>query len=272
LGEKGNDLLMKIEAVKSRSFTHGSDELNKQREAAAKYLYQLAFEGTLTREPVEFYRDIISPEHYNKFLQFSRGESRLPDKSDPNALILLQRMAMNGDADFQECADELLRQGKLAISDYAGRTNEALQWRKPVMKEVDGILRTGTGYSESSPNPDAADSYNMAHRDFMDWLNSDEGKKADDNATIRMAERIGDVYRFNTAQTRLAVPLPRNLAGTEMRPDIPATLRNIEDERAAGRLTDEQYKREMIRTKRLADSVQAEEDTKKQGAAKGNTR
>jgi hypothetical protein len=255
------------DAGRSRQLALHEGEVKKQREASEKDLYTLSLDGKLTREAVEAQRDILSPEGYHKFLKLTRGESRFPDKSDPEALILLQRKAVNGDADFRDTADELLRAGRLTPSDYTRRGNEVQQWRNPAMKEADSILRAKTGHSDFTPNPDAANSYVMAHRDFMDWLDSDEGKKADDNARIKMAERIGDLYRLNAKQSAISVPAPRNLVGTRTQPDIPGTLRKIEAERAAGRLTEERYRQEMIRIKRLADIFQAEAERKQQDAA-----
>jgi hypothetical protein len=250
-----------------------NDELLKtERDRVEKDFYANAFDGALTREDVEAQRDTLTPEDYNKFLKLTRGEAMLPDKSDPEALILLQRKAINGDADFSETAAGLLRQGRLTNSDYLSRTNEAQQWRKPIMKEADGILRAKTGHSEFNPNPDADNSYIMANQDFMTWLDSDEGKNAKDDDKIKMAERIGNLYRLNQKETVLSVPPPLNLVGTRTEPDIPETARRIEAAKAGGRLTDEQYRQEMIRLKRLADILTARAEQERERAAKRGNR
>jgi hypothetical protein len=99
---------------------------------------------------------------------------------------------------------------------------------------------------------------------LQEWLDSDEGKKASDDAKLQMATRIGDLYRINSRKTLLSTPVPLFLAGTRTEPDIAATVKKIEAEKQAGRLTETQYKQEMIRIRRMADilAAQAEEESR----------
>jgi hypothetical protein len=256
-----------VRSVVRRAEEESEKAQKQRRDEAERSLYALAADGALTRENIEAARDDLSPADYWKFLKISMGDDELPTKSDRDSIILLQGMAMNGDSDFQATADQLLREGKITISDYTSRSNEAQQWRKPIMKEVDSILRARTEHSEYNPNPNADNSYIMAHQDFMSWLDSPEGKQSRDDDKIRMAERIGDLYRLNQAETVLSVPAPLNLVGTRKQPDIPATIQRIEAARAAGRLTDEQYRQEMIRIKRLADILAAKAERERESAA-----
>jgi hypothetical protein len=261
--------LMSAAGSTIRKMEEENSKAQKQRrDDAERNLYALAAEGTLTRENIEAARDDLYPADYWKFLKISQGEESLPKSSDVESVLLLQKKIVNEDSDFQETADQLLREGKITISDYTSRSNEAQQWRKPIMKEADSILRARTEHSEYNPNPNADNSYIMAHQDFMNWLDSPEGKQSKDDDKIRMAERIGDLYRLNQAETVLSVPAPLNLVGTRKQPDIPATIQRIEAARVAGRLTDEQYRQEMIRIKRLADILAAGAKTEREGVAK----
>jgi hypothetical protein len=177
----------------------------------------------------------------------------LPDKSDPEALIILQRMAINGDTNFQDTADDLLRQGRITNSDYTGRINEAQQWRKPVMKEVDGIIRAKTGYSELNPNPNAGNSYIMAHRDVLEWLDSDKGKNSSDDEKIKMAERIGNIYTLNARQNAIFSYRPLNFVMTDGKPNFDEMYIRTEKDRVSGVLSDEQYKRDLIRIEEMEE-------------------
>ena len=150
----------------------------------------------------------------------------------------------------------MLRSGKLTIGDYRAAVNEGQQFRDPVIKQAMRDIEKLTGASELNPPAGARESFVNAKRDYLDWLDSDAGKKASDKDRMEMGRTIADQYRIiGTDKTLLTVPLPRNLVGTKTKPDIAASIRKIESEKAAGRLTEEQYRQEMIRIKRIADIV-----------------
>ena len=226
-----------------------------QRNQVEKNLYSMAHDGQLTRDAVEAARDILSPSEYNKFLNLSDGKSTLPDKSDPEALIALQRMAVNGDSYLQGTADNYLREGKITSGDYSKMLNEGQQWRKPVMQMVDQTLKLKTGYSDMNPTPDAGNSYLMARNDFMEWLDSDAGKQANDDARLRMADMIGNNYRIIQSESLLSIPAPLFLIGTRTNPDIPRSVEATMSAHKRGEISDVQRDESLGRLKRMSDII-----------------
>ena len=273
-GERSNNLQgAMVAAMERASLAHGKAQENAlkvRRASVEKDIYAKAYEKTLTRADVEEARDLLSPEDYFKALKLIEGKTSLPDKSDPEALIFLQRMAVDGDPAIQETADDFLRAGRLTNGDYSKMLNESQQWRKPVIRQADEVLKLKTGYSEMNPNPDAGSSYLMARDDFQTWLDSDEGKKAGDEEKLRMASRVGDNYRIAQAESILAVPVPLFLVGSRTMPDIKATIAATNKARAEGRLTETEYAEQARRIKRMADIL--ERQTQETSSTKENRR
>ena len=256
-----------IEAMGSRQMALEEREMRRQREAAGKDLYTLSFDGKLTREAVEAQRDVLSAEEYNKFLKLVRGESNLPDKSDPGAIIHLTDMATRGDADLQDTANELLRSGKLTVGDYRAAINEGQQFRDPVVKQVMQDIKDLTGASGINPPEGARESYVNARRDYLDWLASDAGKKASDRDRLDFGRNLANRYRIISAEnTLLTMPLPLNLVGTKTAPDIKGTAAKIEEQHSAGLISDAQRDEELMRLKRMADII-AQRDRQKAAEA-----
>jgi hypothetical protein len=262
----------KIDAHLNRMITLENRELKRIRDEAEKELYEFAFDNKLTREDVEKHRDILTPDDYHKFLKFTRGEYRLPEKSNPEAIIRLTRMAVRGD---QGTADSMLRSGELTIGDYRTAINEGQQFRDPVVKEVMRDIERLTGTSELNPPAGARESFVNAKRDYLDWLDSDAGRKASDKERLEMGCTIAKHYRIvNTEETLFTMPLPLNLVGTKTNPYIKATAKRIEAQYKAGRLNDAQRNEELVRLKRISDLVdeQERENAENEAARKGGRR
>jgi hypothetical protein len=232
-------------------------DLKAAQAKAEKDLYNLAFDGKLTREAVEAQRDILSPSDYHKFLKLTQGELSLPDKSNPEAVIEITRMAINGDPDLQDRADEMLRTRGLTVSDYRSALNEGQQFRDPVIKQVMDEICLLTGVSEMNLHKGERESFVNAKGDFLLWLNSEAGENASARERLEMGRRIADRYRIiSTHDALFTLRVPTFLAGLRTEPDIKATVEKTKAEYAAGRLTEEQYKEEAVRIKNIQDILE----------------
>lgn len=226
------------------------------REVAEKELYAMYYDGSLTRAAVEERRDILPPEFYGKAVGWTTGQGSLPDRSDPEAVITLTRLAVNGDADLMAVADSYLRSGQLTIADYRAAINEGQQFRDPVIKRGLEEIRIRTGYSEMNPNPAAADSYIAAKNDFLAWLDSEAGQKAGTQEKLEMANQIAGNYQLANMNSMITAKVPLYLVGSRTQPDINATIKQTDGAYRAGRLTEQQYQEQLIRIKNLDSLIE----------------
>jgi hypothetical protein len=213
---------------------------------------------------------MLSPNDYEKWMKEVREGTPPPDHSNPETIINLTRMAVNGDPDLQTVADEELRAGRLTVSDYRAALNEGQQFRDPVIKQGLEEIRLKTGYSEMNPNPDAASSFIQAKKDFLDWLDSPAGKKAGEEDKVRMAGRIADNYRLVQTESLLTAPAPLFLVGSRLAPDIQKTVEATRAAHEAGEITQEEFAEQAVRIKRLADILAQQQAADEAAGAKQN--
>jgi hypothetical protein len=215
---------------------------------------------SLSLDDVEAVRDLLSPDDYGKWVQRVNEGLPPPGSSNPEDLVRLTRMAINGEAAFMDTADEFLKGGSLTLSDYRTAVNESRQFRNPVIKEVMTEIKIRTGYSEMNPNPDAAASYIQAKRDYLEWLDSGPGQQASDDAKQKMGTRIANNYRLVQVESLLTAPAPLYLVGSRTRPDIEATKLETNAAFDAGLITEERYFEEGRRIKRLDEILTRQQE------------
>jgi len=215
-------------------------------------------------------RDLLSPGDYEKWLKDAREGTPPPAHSNPETLITLYRMAVNGDPGLNDFADEELRAARLTAPDHRAALNEGQQFRDPAIKRGLEEIRLKTGYSEMNPNPDAASSFIQAKKDFIGWLDSPAGKKADDDGKLKMAGRIADNYRLVQTESLLTAPAPLFLVGSRTAPDIQKTLEATRAALEAGGLTEEEFAEQALRIKRLADILTQQQAAAEAAGAKQN--
>jgi len=248
--------------------------LKKAGQEAEKELIDMRYgvEGSppFSGDEVVARRDLLSPGDYEKWLKDAREGTPPPAHSNPETLITLYRMAVNGDPGLNDFADEELRAARLTAPDHRAALNEGQQFRDPAIKRGLEEIRLKTGYSEMNPNPDAASSFIQAKKDFIGWLDSPAGKKADDDGKLKMAGRIADNYRLVQTESLLTAPAPLFLVGSRTAPDIQKTLEATRAALEAGGLTEEEFAEQALRIKRLADILTQQQAAAEAAGAKQN--
>jgi hypothetical protein len=274
---KGQVLLGKIQDMKAQELKMEEAALKKAGLEAEKELIDMRYgvEGSqpFTADEVVARRDLLSPSDYEKYLKDAREGTPPPAHSNPESVIALTRMAVNGDLyeDLQDAVNEELRAGRLTISDHRAALNEGQQFREPVIKRGLEEIRLKTGYSEMNPNPDAASSFIQAKKDFLRWLDSLAGKKASDYDKLKMAEMIADNYRVVELENSIiSVPTPWFWVGSRTAPDIPKTLEATQAALEAGKITREEFAEQAVRIKRLADILERQQTEAEAADARRN--
>jgi hypothetical protein len=238
---------------------------------AGKELLDMSYGVTdtpLTVDEVVARRDVLPNADYEKYLKAAREGTPPAEHSNPETIIGLTRMAVNGDADLQSAADDALRAGLLTVPDYRAAVNEGQQFRDPTIKRGLEEIRLKTGYSEMNPNPDAASSFIQAKNDYLGWLDSEAGKKAGDDDRLKMAGRIADNYRLVQTESLLTAPAPLYLSGSRLAPDIQKTIEETRTALEGGNLTQDEFEEQALRIKRIADILEQQRAEAKAAGAK----
>ena len=257
-------MLKHIQMLDARDIQMEEAAIKKAGQEAQKELTDMKYgvEGSqpFTADEVVARRDVLSPTEYEKRLQEAQEGTPPPSHSNPEVIISLTQMAVNGDPELQNVADEELKAGRLTVSDYRAAINEGQQFRVPPVKMALEAIRLKVGYSEMNPNPDAGNSFIQAKQDYLAWLGSPAGKNASTTEKVEMGNRIGDNYRIIRMENSiLSVPAPLFQVGSRMAPDIQKTIEATQAARDAGELTEDEYAEQAIRIKRIADILEQQQ-------------